>query len=79
LNRRNNAKQAQAKKRNAIVSATQIFSGVDGAPRIVAAIPLSPDVNAKNAIGALAESLDVSAEDCPQDGLWKMRFVLSSF
>lgn len=73
LNRRNNAKQAQAKKRDAIVSATRVFNGADGAPRIVAVIPLSEDVNARNLIGALAESLEVSAEDCPQDGLWKMR------
>ncbi|KAG5735720.1 hypothetical protein E4T56_gene15081, partial [Termitomyces sp. T112] len=47
LNRRNNAKQAQAKKRNALVSATRVFSGVDGAPRIIAVIPLCPDVDPK--------------------------------
>ncbi|KXN90886.1 hypothetical protein AN958_03540 [Leucoagaricus sp. SymC.cos] len=73
LNRKNNAKQAQAKKRSAIVSATQIFSGVGGAPRIVAVVPLSEDVNAKNVVGTLAKSLEISAEECPQDGLWKMR------
>ncbi|KAG6813132.1 hypothetical protein H0H92_013756 [Tricholoma furcatifolium] len=73
LNRRNNAKQAQAKKRNALVSATRLFSGVDGAPRIVAVIPLSPDVESKSVISPLAESLDVSADDCPPSGLWKMK------
>ncbi|TRM70138.1 hypothetical protein BD626DRAFT_390775 [Schizophyllum amplum] len=72
-NRRNNAKQAQAKKREAIVSATRLFSGVDGAPRIVAVIPLTDDVSAKGAVSALASSLDASADDCPDTGLWGMR------
>ncbi|KAF4620522.1 hypothetical protein D9613_000299 [Agrocybe pediades] len=73
LNRRNNAKQAQATKRNALISATRIFSGVDGAPRIVAVIPLTYDVSAKSTVKSLAESLDIEADDCPEDGIWKMR------
>ncbi|KAF7983823.1 hypothetical protein HWV62_19079 [Athelia sp. TMB] len=73
LNRRNNAKQNQTKKRNALVSATRIFNGVDGAPRIVAVIPLSPDANPRSAVCALAESLDVSPDDCPEAGLWKLK------
>ena len=76
LNRRNNAKQAQTKKRNTLISATRIFNGVDGAPRIVAVIPLTGDVNARNTVSALAKSLEVSAEDCPENGLWKMKCVL---
>ncbi|KAG5352583.1 hypothetical protein C0989_001617 [Termitomyces sp. Mn162] len=73
LNRRNNAKQAQAKKRNALVSATRVFSGVDGAPRIIAVIPLCPDVDPKAIVTSLAGSLDILADDCPQTGLWKMK------
>lgn len=75
LNRRNNAKQVLAKKRNAIASAARIFSGIDGAPRIVAVIPLSEDVGTKNLVRALAETIEISAEDCPEDGLWRMRYV----
>ncbi|KAG6820822.1 hypothetical protein H0H93_011116 [Arthromyces matolae] len=75
LDRRNNAKQAQVKKRSALISATRVFSGVDGAPRIVAIIPLCPDVDPKTVVSSLAESLDVSADDCPQSGLWKMKYV----
>ncbi len=75
LNRRNNAKQAQVTKRNAIVSATRVFNGVDGAPRIVAVIPLTEDVNSRNTIISLAESLEVSSEECPEDGLWKLRYA----
>lgn len=73
LNRRNNAKQAQAKKRTALVSATRIFNGVDGAPRIVAVVPLTPDVQCRSVIASLAESLDVPTEDLREQGLWKMK------
>ncbi|KAG5646233.1 hypothetical protein DXG03_004060 [Asterophora parasitica] len=73
LNRRNNAKQAQAKKREALVSATRVFSGIDSAPRIVAVIPLSPDISPRSIVVSLAQSLDVSTKDCPEAGIWKMR------
>lgn len=73
LNRRNNAKQIQTKKRQALVSATRLFSGTDGTPRIVAVIPLTPDVSARTTIQGLAEVLDVPAESCPEVGNWRMR------
>ncbi|PPQ98215.1 hypothetical protein CVT26_003467 [Gymnopilus dilepis] len=72
LNRRNNAKQTQLAKRSALVSATRIFNGADGAPRIVAVIPLTEDVSTKSTVRSLAASLDVPADDCPEDGLWRM-------
>jgi pre-rRNA-processing protein TSR1 len=77
LNRRNNAKQGQTTKRQALVSATRVFNGVDGAPRIVAVIPLSEDVNARSTVSALSEALDTPADDCPEAGLWKLKFVVS--
>ncbi|PPQ63684.1 hypothetical protein CVT24_004569 [Panaeolus cyanescens] len=73
LNRKNNAKQAQLNKRSAIVSASRIFNGVDGAPRIVAVIPLSDDLDPRQAVQSLAGALDVDGSECPQDGLWKLR------
>ncbi|KAG7446542.1 ribosome biogenesis protein tsr1 [Guyanagaster necrorhizus] len=73
LNRKNNAKQQQLKKRNALISATRVFNGVDGAPRIVAVIPLSEDVNVHTIVSSLAESLDVSTDNFVEEGLWKMR------
>ncbi|KAJ7661687.1 ribosome biogenesis protein tsr1 [Mycena rosella] len=72
LNRRNNAKQAQTIKRNALISATRLFNGVDGTPRIVAVIPLTPDISTRGAVSSLAEALDVAADDCPEHGLWRM-------
>lgn len=76
LNRRNNARQVQVKKRNSLISATRIFNGVDGAPRIVAVIPLTEDVSTKSTVASLADSLNLSGSECPEDGLWKMRCVV---
>jgi pre-rRNA-processing protein TSR1 len=73
VNRKNHAKQTQAQKRASIVSATRLFHGVDGAPRIVAVIPLTADVQPASAARAVAESLGVGAEDCPEHGMWKVR------
>ncbi|KAI0929943.1 hypothetical protein AcV5_006777 [Taiwanofungus camphoratus] len=73
LNRRNNAKQTQVKKRQALISATRLFSGVDGAPRIIAIVPLTDDVLATNVASALAESLGASAEERLESGVWRLR------
>jgi len=75
LNRKNAAKQAQQTKRQALVAATRVFSGVDGAPRIVAVIPLCPDVDAKQVVLTLAESIGLKDEsdECPESGLYRIR------
>ncbi|EPQ57123.1 DUF663-domain-containing protein [Gloeophyllum trabeum ATCC 11539] len=72
-NRRNHAKQIQLQKRQSLVAATRIFSGVDGAPRIVAVIPLSPDVKPWEVSKGLAEALGVDDSDCPNTGVWKIK------
>ncbi|KAI0075767.1 ribosome biogenesis protein tsr1 [Panus rudis PR-1116 ss-1] len=72
-NRRNQSKQVQATKRQALVSATRIFSGADGAPRIVAIIPLTEDVDPRNIALTLQESLDVPADNAPESGIWRLR------
>ncbi|TCD68284.1 hypothetical protein EIP91_011250 [Steccherinum ochraceum] len=73
LNRKNQAKQHQSQKRQALVSATRLFSGVDGAPRIVAIIPLTADVRARDVAQSLKNALSASAEECPAAGLWKLK------
>ncbi|KAF8588003.1 ribosome biogenesis protein tsr1 [Ramaria rubella] len=73
LNRRNAAKQAQLRKRQALITSTRIFNGVDGAPRIVAVVPLCSDVYARDAAEALVQSLDMDIGDCPQNGLWRIK------
>ena len=72
LNRRNQAKQIQLAKRHALVEATRIFNGVDGAPRIVAVVPLTEDVTAKGIVKRFCEALDVDSTECPALGVWKM-------
>lgn len=75
LARRNKAKQTQANKRASLISAARLFNGVDGAPRIVALIPLTPDVSAKSVSLSLAQSLDLPTDSTPEFGVWKMKFV----
>ncbi|KAK7692378.1 hypothetical protein QCA50_004003 [Cerrena zonata] len=72
-NRRNQAKQTQLHKRQALVSATRIFNGTDGAPRIVAIVPLTNDIDPRNVALALQESLDAPSEGIPESGIWRLR------
>lgn len=50
-----------------------MFNGVDGTPRIVAVIPLTDDVSAKESVKQVAKSLGVDAEDVPETGIWKLK------
>lgn len=61
LDRRNQAKQLRLSKHKEHVKETSIFSGRDGAPRIVSVIPLCADGDAKAAIYRLIDSLDIEA------------------
>ncbi|KAI0032897.1 ribosome biogenesis protein tsr1 [Vararia minispora EC-137] len=71
--RRNTAKQAQAVKRHALVTATRVFGGADGAPRVVAIVPLTEDVDAHAVARAVAEAVGVDDEAAPKRGLWRIR------
>ena len=75
INRRNSAKQAQLKKRQSLVSATRIFSGLDGAPRVVAIVPLTEDVKARDVSKQLAAAIDGTLEEDSTSGLQKLRYV----
>ncbi|SPO05778.1 probable TSR1 Protein required for processing of 20S pre-rRNA in the cytoplasm, associates with pre-40S ribosomal particles [Cephalotrichum gorgonifer] len=66
FDRRNQAKQKQLSKRKEHQQETQVFAGRDGAPRIVAVIPLCHDADAHAAVKHLNDSLDIEAE--VQDG-----------
>ena len=74
-NRRNAARQAQAQKRQATVAATRLFNGVDGMARVVAVVPLCPDVAAVDVVKILAGVMDVedgTLEGCPKVGSWRL-------
>ena len=72
-NRKNNAKLTQLNKRHELIASTRIFNGVDGAPRIVAVVPLSEDVDGRTASHALVESLDCALEAPKEYGTWKVK------
>ncbi|KAF1963207.1 DUF663-domain-containing protein [Byssothecium circinans] len=67
IDRRNRAKQLRINKDNEHARATNVFAGKDGAPRIVAVIPLCKDVSAATAVRSLNSSLEVE-EEVPEAG-----------
>ncbi|KAK5989305.1 Ribosome biogenesis protein tsr1 [Cladobotryum mycophilum] len=66
FDRRNQAKQTRLTKHKEHLSQTSVFAGKDGAPRVVALVPLCVDGDAKAAAQQLNGSLDIEAEI--QDG-----------
>ncbi|PWY74389.1 DUF663-domain-containing protein [Aspergillus heteromorphus CBS 117.55] len=62
LDRRNQARQKQQLKHQEKAQSLSIFSGQSGAPRHVAVVPLSVDIDVAAIIRALNESVDVSAD-----------------
>lgn len=62
FDRRNQAKQRQLAKRKEHLEETSVFAGRDGAPRIVAIVPLCPVSDPTYAIKQLNESIDIGAD-----------------
>jgi pre-rRNA-processing protein TSR1 len=62
LDRRNQAKQRQLVKQREHQSQTSVFAGRDGAPRIVAVLPLCEDGDALTAIQRINDSIDITTE-----------------
>ncbi|KAL3449709.1 hypothetical protein BJX65DRAFT_271689 [Aspergillus insuetus] len=62
LDRRNQARQKQQNKQQERAQATSIFSGSHGAPRHVAIVPLSVDIDTTAIVRALNESVDASSD-----------------
>jgi pre-rRNA-processing protein TSR1 len=71
LSRRNQAKQLRVKKDQEHAKATNVFQGKDGAPRIVAVVPLCHDVSAAKAVQSLNAGLDME-EEIPEAGWVRM-------
>ncbi|CBF69821.1 hypothetical protein AN6266.2 [Aspergillus nidulans FGSC A4] len=65
LDRRNQARQKQQNKQQERAQAISIFSGQNGAPRHVAIVPLSIDIDTTAIIKALNESVDVTSDVFP--------------
>ncbi|RHZ43133.1 small subunit rRNA maturation protein TSR1 [Aspergillus thermomutatus] len=62
LDRRNQARQKQQLKHQEKAQANSIFTGANGAPRHVAVVPLSVDIDVAAILRSLNESVDVSAD-----------------
>ena len=70
FDRRNQNKQKQLNKHKEHLRETNVFAGRDGAPRIVAVIPLCEDGDAAAAVRLLSGSLDIETE-VPEEGLFR--------
>lgn len=76
LNRRNHAKQIQLQKRQSLLSAVRIFGGVEGAPRVVAVVPLCEGVTSRDVVSELSRSLELPTQtQTDQECIWKIKFV----
>ncbi|KAF2263438.1 DUF663-domain-containing protein [Lojkania enalia] len=62
LDRRNRAKQLRIAKDQEHAKAVNVFTGKDGAPRVVAVIPLCSDVSAAGVVRCLNSSIDLEVE-----------------
>src|SRR4051812_34664770 len=71
FDRRNQARQKQQTKHKEHLRETNVFAGRDGAPRIVAVIPLCEDGDAATAIRCLCASLDIGTE-IPDEGIVRL-------
>ncbi|KAJ5133580.1 hypothetical protein N7526_004945 [Penicillium atrosanguineum] len=60
LDRRNQARQRQQLKHQLRVQETSIFTGQNGAPRHIAIVPLTPNIDIPATIQALNESVEIS-------------------
>jgi len=67
FDRRNRAKQMRLNKDSEHAKATNVFAGKDGAPRVVALIPLCSDISTAAAARSLNSSVDVE-EEVPEAG-----------
>ncbi|KAL1891931.1 ribosome biogenesis protein tsr1 [Ceratocystis pirilliformis] len=62
LDRKNQARQRLQAKRKEHLQETHIFNGQNGAPRIVAVVPLCVDTDSRLAVQKLNESLDIASD-----------------
>ena len=69
LDRRNRAKQKRLASRHAHLDAASVFAGKDGAPRIVAVVPLSDGVDKSQVVKCLGASVDAQMDEQTISGL----------
>ena len=62
LDRRNQARQRQQVKHQEKAQTVSVFAGQNGAPRHVAIVPLTPDIDIPAVVRSLNESVDASSD-----------------
>ncbi|KZT57541.1 ribosome biogenesis protein tsr1 [Calocera cornea HHB12733] len=72
-NRKNAARQIQKNKRSELISATRLFSGRDGAARVVAVVPLCERLRADEVAKSVVGGWGGETEGCPKVGLWETK------
>lgn len=72
IERRNQAKQKRLTQKREHDRDVSVFAGRDGAPRVVAVVPLCADSSAKEAVSKLCGSVDVEDMDLPEEGWARM-------
>ncbi|KAI4120211.1 MAG: hypothetical protein LQ338_007175 [Usnochroma carphineum] len=72
IDRRNQAKQLRQNKHQENAAATSVFGGQNGAPRIVAVVPVCKDCDSNAAIQKLNQSVGADIE-MPAEGPWRVR------
>ncbi|QUC23014.1 uncharacterized protein UV8b_07255 [Ustilaginoidea virens] len=77
FDRRNQAKQARLTKHKEHLKDTSVFAGKDGAPRIVAVVPLCADCDAAFAVKQLNASLDIAVDVVKGSGSSSSSFRVS--
>jgi len=68
IERRNQAKQKRLVQKREHERDISVFAGRDGAPRIVAVVPLCADRSATKAVSKLCGSVDMEGMDLPEEG-----------
>jgi pre-rRNA-processing protein TSR1 len=71
LVRRNQQKQKRVTHSAKLAAEGSVFTGRDGAPRIVAIVPLCEDVDGKSVANELNNSVDLEAV-APEHGTWRL-------
>jgi pre-rRNA-processing protein TSR1 len=72
IDRRNHAKQLRQNKLGERREEGSVFAGRDGAPRIVAVVPLCGDVDGEDVVGKMNASVDVEEKQDGVAGPWRV-------
>jgi pre-rRNA-processing protein TSR1 len=74
LDRRNRAKQLRQNSHAQHIRAASVFVGREGAPRIVAVVPLCEGVDAQETVRCLNEAADMDEDERDEKRVWVERF-----